>query len=83
MFSVDQFVDCSRVLIYVYGFDVQGAKVPLNEYEFPPNKIANVQSQLVRPFHLPSVHVGVGRVSVLVNSRFFFIIFSLELHICK
>jgi hypothetical protein len=26
---------------------VQGAKVPLNEYEFPSNKIANVQSQLV------------------------------------
>ncbi|CAM6129163.1 unnamed protein product [Calypogeia fissa] len=25
---------------------LKGAKVPLNEYEFPPNKIANVQSQL-------------------------------------
>ena len=24
----------------------QAAKVPLNEYEFPSNKIANVQSQL-------------------------------------
>ncbi len=25
---------------------MQAAKVPLNEYEFPSNKIANVQSQL-------------------------------------
>ncbi len=25
---------------------LQAAKVPLNEYEFPTNKIANVQSQL-------------------------------------
>lgn len=29
-------------------FRAQGAKVPLNEYEFPASKIANVQSQLVR-----------------------------------
>lgn len=27
---------------------LKAAKVPLNEYEFPPNKIANVQSQLQR-----------------------------------
>ena len=27
---------------------VQAAKVPLNEYEFPTNKVANVQSQLER-----------------------------------
>ena len=25
---------------------LQAAKVPLNEYEFPTNKVANVQSQL-------------------------------------
>lgn len=25
---------------------VQAAKVPLNEYEFPTSKVANVQSQL-------------------------------------
>lgn len=27
---------------------LKAAKVPLNEYEFPPNKIANIQSQLER-----------------------------------
>lgn len=29
-----------------YNQSAQAAKVPLNEYEFPMNKLANVQSQL-------------------------------------
>lgn len=33
--------------------------MPLNEYEFPLNKIANVQSQLVRMLH--EILVGVVR----------------------
>ena len=41
-----QLASCHPPTLSSLSLSVQAAKVPLNEYEFPTNKLANVQSQL-------------------------------------